>query len=261
MPGAKHFLKTAALRAGSLLPDGALGVVEQIAQDEQGKGWGGGTVVQETRACLQLLSPDLRSSPVALDVGANVGNWTAALLSASPAAQVIAFEPGARAFALLAERFAGMTQVNPVQMGLSSKAGLVQLYADAPGSVLSSFSQRRLDHFGIDFDFSEEVEVTTLDEWCSEHSVRPNILKMDVEGHEMAVLEGAVQSIESVTVVQFEFGGCNIDSRTFFQDFFYFFSEQGFRLYRLSPRGLTSVRNYRERDESFITTNYFAQRI
>ena len=61
--------------------------------------------------------------------------------------------------------------------------------------------------------------------------------------------------------MQFEFGGCNIDSWTHFQDFYYFFRDAGFRLYRLGPKGLDLIERYSELDEAFTTTNYFAQRL
>ena len=49
-----------------------------------------------------------------------------------------------------------------------------------------------------------------------------DIMKLDVEGHELDVLEGSRKTINSIKLIQFEFGGCNIDSKTFFQDFYYF---------------------------------------
>jgi hypothetical protein len=56
------------------------------------------------------------------------------------------------------------------------------------------------------------------------------------------------------------FGGCNIDTRTFFQDFWYFFMEQNFRIWRITPSGIFQVKSYSEYDESFVTTNYIAAR-
>lgn len=35
--------------------------------------------------------------------------------------------------------------------------------------------------------------------------------------------------------VTFEFGGCNIDTRTYFQDYWYFFKTFGFRVFRITP--------------------------
>jgi len=73
-------------------------------------------------------------------------------------------------------------------------------------------------------------------------------------------LDSAASVLDRVGVVQFEFGGCNIDTRTFLQDFWYLLTGAGYRLHRLGPNGLTPVDRYRETDEVFVTTNYFAAR-
>ena len=59
-------------------------------------------------------------------------------------------------------------------------------------------------------------------------------------------------------VIQFEFGGSNIDTRTFFQDFWYFFKDRNFSIYRITPNGILPIREYTEHDEFFSTTNYIA---
>ena len=102
----------------------------------------------------------------------------------------------------------------------------------------------------------------TLDEYCRNNAVTSiDLLKIDVEGHELDVLEGAraMFSNTSVKFVQFEFGGCNIDTRTFIQDFFYFFKPFGFEIYRITPSGYCQhLPVYKETYEQFITTNFLA---
>jgi hypothetical protein len=115
-------------------------------------------------------------------------------------------------------------------------------------------------HFGIDFNWSESVEVITLDSWSKSNNIFPDIIKLDVEGHELDVLEGGMKTLISAQIVQFEFGGCNIDTRTFFQDFWYLFTECGFTIYRISTAGAIRISLYSESDEYFRTTNYLAVR-
>lgn len=63
----------------------------------------------------------------------------------------------------------------------------------------------------------------------------------------------------AIKSVQFEFGGCNIDTRTFLQDFFYFFKQHRMRIHRITPFGyLQPLTAYREIDEQFRTTNFLA---
>jgi FkbM family methyltransferase len=243
----------------SRLPPQTLARLESAAQLGQGKGWGATTVEHEVAAVLSLARRG--SGPlVAYDVGANVGDWTAELVRQEPGARIVAFEPGAEAYARLSDRCSEMGTVTVVNKAVGREPGLATLWSDAPGSGLASLDRRRLDHFGIDFSHSEPVEVVTLDSWAEQAGVTPSVLKLDVEGREMDVLCGATALLDSVDLVQFEFGGCNIDSRTFFQDFWYFFTERRFAISRLGPHGLTELNRYRETDEFFQTTNYFACR-
>ena len=105
---------------------------------------------------------------------------------------------------------------------------------------------------------SEEVTVISLDDWGRDAGFQPDLLKRDIEGHELDALRGGMEMLANTIVVQFEFGGCNIDTRMYFQDFYYLFKEQDFRLFRLGPRGLRPLAEYRESDETFLTSNFFA---
>ena len=132
------------------------------------------------------------------------------------------------------------------------------------GSGLASLSKRRLDHFNISMDVVETVNTIRFDEFLSFDDVPeiPEIIdyvKMDVEGHELSVLKGFGSFIDKVKLVQFEFGGCNIDTRTYFQDFWYFFKEKNFSLYVITPyEGPQKINEYKESSEFFTTTNYIA---
>lgn len=241
-----------------MLPLGLLQKIELAAQLGQGKGWGTATVESEVRAGLDLLGRPAAPLVVA-DVGANVGKWTNALLSASPDATVHVFEPSAEAFAKLAERLVGRDRVHLHRAAVGREAGTATLWSDTAGSVLASLERRNLEHRDLTFDHSEQVQVVTLDDTFA-GLTPPTLLKIDVEGRELDVLAGASKVLESVRVVQFEFGGCNIDTRTFLRDFWYFFTERGFSLSRVGPRGVRRMGRYSELDEFFVTTNLFASR-
>jgi hypothetical protein len=62
-----------------------------------------------------------------------------------------------------------------------------------------------------------------------------------------------------ISSIQWEFGGTNIDSRTFFRDFFYLLNDQ-YRIFRVVKDGIHPVVRYREALEIFDTVNYFAER-
>ena len=59
-------------------------------------------------------------------------------------------------------------------------------------------------------------------------------------------------------MIQFEFGGCNIDTKTYFRDFWYYFKEHNFSIFRITPFGTVYLSKYKELYEKFITTNYIS---
>jgi hypothetical protein len=75
------------------------------------------------------------------------------------------------------------------------------------------------------------------------------------------VLNGATKAFSDnrIRLVQFEFGGCNLDTRTTLQDFFYFFQDRGFRMALVQPSGkLEPLPRYYEFLEQYRTTNFLA---
>jgi FkbM family methyltransferase len=200
------------------------------------------------------------------DVGANVGLWSQALADCARRRPVplgiVAFEPSHEARAQLHERFESDPTIRIEAVALGDHSGTATLYADAEGSGLGSLYERRLDHFGLETHGVEAVPVATLDDYCATGGVgHIDLLKLDVEGAKLDVLRGAAKMLEQGTIglIQFEFGGCNIDSRTYFQDFWYLLRDS-FSVYRIVKDGLWPVDAYRESLERFTTTNYVAIR-
>jgi FkbM family methyltransferase len=231
--------------------------VETMASRAQGKGYGSSTIKQENKLLHQLLSSPPR---LAIDIGGNVGNYTAEIRRRDPSVEIHIFEPSSTNIQTLESRFSSDPRIKIVPCAVSDSRGAFTLYSDTPGSGGGSLTQRKLDHFGIYFNVKENVSTIRFEDyWVQQLGRRDlDLVKMDIEGHELAALKGFGQAIEATKVLQFEFGGCNIDTRTFFQDFWYFFKEHGFDLYRISPFGLDRISAYRESDEFFITTNYIA---
>ena len=146
-----------------------------------------------------------------------------------------------------------------MQTALGKKVSRSILYSDFDGSGLASMTNRRLQHFGIKFSHSEKIDIDTLTSVAERIGRIPEFIKIDVEGHELDVLKGGDEILREVHLIQFEFGGTNIDTRTFFQDYWYFFQERDFELFRITPQGLSVVDRYTEEDEYFKPTNYLAR--
>ena len=86
-------------------PISVLRFIEQRAQFYLGKGWGTESTTEEVRAISYFVKCRGIETVLALDVGANIGNWSSDLLSIIPEAKIIAFEPSSEAFNHLQRRF------------------------------------------------------------------------------------------------------------------------------------------------------------
>lgn len=199
--------------------------------------------------------------PVIFDVGANRGDYAAAVIRAfgSRNFSLHCFEPSESAFELLRERFSNCPNVNLHNFGFGDKVETVKLHSLSEGigsaSIMNTFGHA-LEGPGI----VEEIQLTTLDEFCRERLIRRiDFMKMDVEGYELRILEGGNDFIHSgaVEMIQFEFGFPSIESRVFFKDIFYNLSGI-YRIYRSLFDGLVEVDHYDYKDELYDIQNFLA---
>lgn len=197
-----------------------------------------------------------------LDVGANVGKYASAVAEVFSGEQfsIHSFEPSTYTYKKLGENTSKYPEVKTYPFGLSNEATEKELFYHVEGAGMASVYKRRLDHHGIKEELKEEIYLDTLDNWMEKSQIEEvDLLKMDVEGHELQVLEGGKNSLKSgkIKAIQFEFGGCNLDSGTTFQDFYYALKDD-YQLFRLMKDGMTPVAKYSEVLEIYLTTNYIA---
>lgn len=127
---------------------------------------------------------------VAIDAGANVGLFTTIL--ARSGATVYAFEPNPDAYAALVRNTAEFPNVEPIHAAVTARPGRVRLYlhqwaAQDPvrWSTGSSLLEAKSNVSRTDF---VEVEGVPLADFIRRIGGRVAILKMDVEGAEVEIL-------------------------------------------------------------------------
>ena len=217
-------------------------------------------VESEVQHAIELigLSPGSTSDLVVLDVGAYNGDWSAAVLKQLPTCKVHAFEPSPTVKQRLDKRFDNLSRIKTYELGFSNEEGILDLFSNNLDGNMSSLVKRNLDYVEIPFNAQIKVHVKTLSNWCDENGVSPDMLKLDVEGFEYQVLQGSLKYLSKIRLVQFEFGGTDIDSRIFFRDFWNLLATAGFEIYRLTPTGPKKIPTYSERLEVFEFSNYYA---
>jgi FkbM family methyltransferase len=185
---------------------------------------------------------DGKSHGVILDVGANVGEYSKGILQLDPTARIYCFEPDPANAHLL--ELSLRSQVTVVRSALGSKSGSAELYdyEGVPASSHASLHKAVFERIRRQPYKSRFVPVTTIDDFVAQHSIDTiNLLKVDVEGHELEVLKGAAATIreKKVDIIHFEFNEMNVVTRVFLSDFFDVLPD--FVFYRLLPYGWLSI--------------------
>lgn len=198
---------------------------------------------------------------VIFDVGGNHGGYTKAVRSIfSDEVTIHAFEPSVKTFAIFKEHTQQITGVVANNIGLGENEATLTLFSNTEGSGLASVYDRKIEHYGIVMDQKEEVKISTVDLYCKQMNINNILLlKLDIEGHEFSALKGAAGMLKAKAIqcIQFECGGTNIDSRTYFKDFYDLLSPQ-YRIYRILKTGLFEIKRYSETNEVFLSVNYLA---
>jgi FkbM family methyltransferase len=238
--------------------------VYEISLAAMGYGEGANPAASGEEGALRYVESCLRAEPkvTMFDVGANVGQYAASVLDRwGERVALWCFEPSPSTFRMLGERLREHPQVTLENLGLSDKDGTLTLHTLGEGSKVASLYERRTEQWNLDK--TEQIRVRTLDGYCAENRIDSiGYLKLDVEGHELSVLQGArgMLAAGAIRFIQFEFSAACIDARVFFRDYWELLSKD-YAIYRVIVHGLAPVVEYDETLEVFKrATNYLAER-
>ncbi len=135
-----------------------------------------------------------RRSKFILDIGANTGIFALVSKTVNPRSRVFAFEPVKRVF----EKLQRNVEVNHFDViavcnGISDFKGYATIY-DLPTDHVYSVTINENTNPPDQTVIPTQVEVTTLDDYCEHTKLEQiDLLKIDVETHEPAVLRGALR--------------------------------------------------------------------
>ncbi len=198
---------------------------------------------------------------VCFDVGANIGGYAKAVLEAgyrhSVPCEIHAFEPVAQSWSELSRiKASAHDRFIPNNFALSDQEGQATMYYDKAGSSLASIYKRDI----ADFNSQETISAMTGRDYMSKSQTGMiDLLKIDVEGHELKVLEGFGEYLgpQKIHTIQFEYGGSYKDSHTTLRDVYALLSGKGYVIGKLS-RDAVEIRGYVAAMEDFAYANYVA---
>jgi FkbM family methyltransferase len=164
----------------------------------------GGISQAQRRLIENRLRRTASSRPIAIDIGAHLGLFTAELAGRG-FAQVHAFEPAARTFAKLKANIdsspsaRGAVKLNCAAVGPTNGTVEFQLEPDSPATNhVRLDGGRRNGSTSAQPDRVQQVPMTTLDRYCEECGIEQiDFLKIDTEGLEPYVLDGARECLRN----------------------------------------------------------------
>lgn len=189
---------------------------------------------------------------IIIDVGSNTDAYGYKFFKN---AKIFTIEPHPHTFKKLMKKFSGEQRIKKHNLAMSNKNGHAKLWDFAddaqlkktqPTSQLSSLNKDVINSIHGQKAQSYLVKKMTLDSFVKHHKLGfIDFLKIDTEGHELKVLQGAKNLLGSgkIGLIQFEFNEMNVLSGSFMRNFIDLLP--GFSFFRLMPRGLYPLDNYK----------------
>ena len=147
----------------------------------------------------------LDSVPVVVDVGANRGQYATELRQHGYRGEIVSFEPLEEAFAQLAAAAARDVDwtCHRMALGASGGEGRINVASNlASSSLLAMGAAHRDGAPSVSFTGVETVRLARLDDVFAD--IRPCLLKLDVQGYEGRVLDGAGETLARAVLLECE---------------------------------------------------------
>ena len=185
---------------------------------------------------------ELKDDAVIIDVGANIGSMALRFAQRVPRGHVYAFEPTDYAFGKLLNNLALnphlAKRITPVQLFLSEQTKSEhQIHAYASWKVDGSAPNIHPMHGGA-IKSAQSVSCVTLDDYCLKNRIqRVDLIKIDTDGHELRVLQGARRTVEkNRPYIIFEMGLYLLkEQKIEFEQIYRYFA--GYDYYLLNTKG------------------------
>ena len=185
------------------------------------------------------------SRDVVFDVGANDGRTVLRLQELLARPRIFAFEPVSSTYRTLVQRTSQLPNVRTFPLALGAEPGEQTIYLNAMDSMNSFHQGWSSEPAG-----TETVQISTVDEVMTREGVDfVHLLKVDTEGYELEVLQGAERALRAsrIAIVQLEVGVEQMAKRFLtLEEARQHLAERGYRLQGIYNQCLTRANTPKE---------------
>ncbi|MEO5893103.1 MAG: FkbM family methyltransferase [Ferruginibacter sp.] len=202
-----------------------------------------------------LLYKLINNGDTIFDIGANIGWYSIVLSKKFPSSLIHSFEPIPATYESLVTNIAlnNCSTVNSNNFGFSNEAKTLKFYT-SPHTSVSSSSQNLTDDAQA---IETSCEVVTLDSYEQDKKIRIDVIKCDVEGAELFVYQGGIQTIEKYKPIVFTEMLRKWSAKFGYHpnDIIALFTQQGYQCFYNDGNHQLAV--IKEISESTTNTNFF----
>ncbi len=214
---------------------------------------------------IQVIEDYVQDGNIVFDVGSYHGEWALEVLKRKAGVFVHCFEPIKNSYTCLEKNLLTFhTQIILNGTALSNLRGPGKFWEYQKCPVLSTRYKRNtneMERFGVAEPIPITVAMNTLDYYCYAAKVdHIDFLKIDVEGSEFSVIQGAERLLQEhkIQYIQFEYGGCFVDAEITLEEVFFDLVEFGFSLAKVSP-DMQFSKQFLPEQEDYGYCNYLAK--
>ncbi len=167
-------------------------------------------LIFKSHEALEHIKRYLPQNPIILEAGSFTGVDTIRMGCMWPASHIHAFEPVPELFQKLKNRISEYKNITGYQYALSNRNGSATFYVsekpDKPGTASQASSllqpKERLKYSPLIFPHTIAVQTITLDTWARTYNINSiDMLWLDIQGHELAVLQASKEILNTVQVI------------------------------------------------------------
>jgi FkbM family methyltransferase len=197
------------------------------------------------------------------DVGANIGEYSAIIASCQQIdGRIYAFDPGDNNVEVLRKKFHSTEGFYIIPKALSDYNGTIDFHQNDDPSQSGTDSVYDMNTIGY-HPHTQKISVpcTTIDSFCeNNHIEHINLVKIDVEGHELFVLKGGggMLSKGNIDYIQFEYGHAARAARVLLLDIVNLLENYGYSVYLIMPKGIKRFIYSPWEENKYNMMNFFA---
>ena len=209
-------------------------------------------IARDNQRIEKLLAAELQPNANGIDIGAHEGEFLKLLIKYAPQGKHWAFEPLPEYFTRLTDTF---KQVAVHHIALSDRSGKATFYKAVGAEAMSGLKPQ---HYPVPVQLEPfQVTIAPLDALIPKEA-QIDIIKIDVEGAELQVLKGGLNTINRCKpVIIFEFAQLHAEAYATTPDGMYrFFEDINYTIFRLDKQEVYTNQGFLENFHRSHQTNY-----